>query len=349
MSTEPTKPHVSAKKRYIVLLTVIAFVIVGWSGAWVYGKSVLSDQIDLHMARMAGRGHEVGCADLGVAGYPFRYEVRCRVFTSKGRFGAEGNLGSLNGVALVYNPWHVILEADAPAAIAVPGSGVSGELSWDTARASIKYSLDALGDLDMVLTKPELAYRDMHSVATASSEKAEFHLRRTPSLPDGVDGYVSVDALMLESVPDLKAPLDLRAHVQLKNGSPLLSGANLALLTQMSGGKLPIQLVFSEIKTGNSRFGASGDLILDGAGLLSGQVKLSLSNPEQALAIVKPLFPPQNNGFAVAEGLFKSLKPTITDSDGNPAIELPLAIDQGMMRIGFVTLGWIPPLFQAGI
>ncbi|MEP4770153.1 MAG: DUF2125 domain-containing protein [Roseibium sp.] len=349
MTTEPTLPQVSSKKRYIVLLAVIGLVIVGWSGAWTYGRSMLADQLDLQMARITGNGLELGCADLRIAGYPFRYEIRCTDLTSKDRFGAEGNLGSLNAVTLVYNPWHVILEADAPAAIAVPVNGLSGDISWDTARASVKYSMDGLGDLDMVLTKPKAAFQNSFSAAAASSEKAELHLRKAPDLPDGVDGFVSVDDLKLENVPELNDLLNLRVHLRLENGAPLLSGANLALLTQMNDGQLPIQLVFSEIKSGHSRFGASGDLVLDGNGLLSGQVKLSLSNPEQALAMIKPLFPSQDNGSSVAEGLFKSLKPTATDPDGNPAIELPLVIDQGMMRIGFVTLGWIPPLFQAGI
>ena len=328
MTAKSEDTSVSSKNKYIYLLIAIGVVVAGWTGAWFYGRSLVSDQIAQQMARLSASGVRVSCGDLGVFGYPFRYEVRCQDLQTRDRFGAEGKLGSLDAVALIYNPFHIILEADAPAAFGNPVMGLTGELSWETARASVKYTQEALGDVDVVLARPEFVFEGAYTSGVAASEKTELHLRNVPDLPAGIDGYVSIDALRLETLPQLDVPLDTKLHLRLENGSPILSGVSLPQLIQMTGGPLPVQLVFAEIKADASRLGAAGDLVVNENGTLSGKVTLTLSNPDQAIALLKPLMPPQNNGVAVAEGLLTSMKPTAEDSAGNPAIEVPLIIDQ---------------------
>ncbi|WP_420413013.1 DUF2125 domain-containing protein [Roseibium sp.] len=348
MSSDTPIKETSSKRKYLLLLAAILLVAAGWSGAWAYGRSVLASQIDQKLAQVSDLGTEVNCRDLDIGGYPFRYEIYCKDLRAADLSGAESSVAGLNAVALVYNPWHVILEAKTPAAVSVPLKGFAGELSWETAWASAKYSMDSLGDVDVVLTQPELNFQNPLASGRAGSAKAELHLRASPDETGAVDGFVSIDGLTSELMPSLASPVDTRFHVRVRDAAPLLAGADLRWIIQELGGELPVRLELAEIAMGMSRFGASGDLTVNGAGALSGTLTLTLVQPDGFLKTIQPLFPAGSNEFSILESLLTSLKPTGTDHRGDPAIEFPLILDHGLMRVGFITLGRIPPLFQAG-
>lgn len=348
VSEHENKPSKPTRRRYILLLCAIGLVIAGWSGAWFFGRSVLADQLDTQLRAMKTKGLDLSCSDLAIAGYPFRYEVYCGDLASNDRFGTKGSLGGLNAVALIYNPWHIIFEAKAPAAIAEPLSGLLGEMSWDTARASVKFSGTALGAFDAVLSKPEAAFENPVSRGLFAADKAEIHLRNAPETAGAVDGFVSVNALQLKSLPEFGATIDMRTHVQVTGGAALLSGANLARLVQQQNGRLPVKLVLFETVLGDSRINAAGDLLVNGDGTISGKINLIIGNADGLLDLIEPLFPPQDNRFSLVRSVVQSLKGAQSEIDGIPSITLPVAIDQGLIRIGFLTLGRIPPLFSAG-
>ncbi|WP_170107145.1 DUF2125 domain-containing protein [Roseibium marinum] len=338
----------SPKRRYILLLAAVLLVASGWSVAWVYGRSVLAGQLDRQLIRMAEVGLEVSCADLAIRGYPFRYEISCPDMRSRDGSGTAASLGGLNAVALVYNPWHVIFEVKAPAVVTVPMTGVSGEITWETARASLKFRQSALGALDGVVQKPEAAFENAVSAGLFSAEKAEVHLREAPDLPGALDGYVSIDALKLKSLPDLEDTLDLRGSIRVAGGTALLAGADLAALVRMNGEDLPVGLDLFEASLGRSSVAASGEMLVHGDGTLSGTVELTLGNATALLQALKPLFPPKDQTFALLEGIIGSLEPA-QGVDGVASITLPVKIDRGVASVGFLPLGRIPALFQAGM
>lgn len=86
MSDIKTKPPKPTRRGYILLAGAIVLVIAGWSAAWFYGQSVLREQLDRQIVRMADQGLDVSCADLAIAGYPFRYEVSCADMRSADRW-----------------------------------------------------------------------------------------------------------------------------------------------------------------------------------------------------------------------------------------------------------------------
>lgn len=348
MPNAEKKPAVRSKRRYIILLSVIVVVIAGWSGAWAYGRSVLAEQIEMQLGSLARNGLQVTCSDLSIAGYPFRYEVYCQDLNSLDRTGSQGFLGGVNAVALVYNPWHVIFEAKAPATMAIPLRGAAGNMTWDTARASIKFSTGALGAVDAVINKPEAAFEDTFSSGVFEADKAEIHLRKVPGSEDAVEGFASIDGLRFLSLPEIDQALQLRGHVQIEGGAGMLAGLDLPSLVRINDGVLPVRLVLLETSLETSRVNANGDLVVNGDGTLSGTLNVTLGDAEKLLELLKPLFPPQDNSFAVVEGIVKSLTPTAVDVDGVPSIQLPVALDQGNLRVGFLPLGRIPPLFQVG-
>ncbi|KZM51132.1 DUF2125 domain-containing protein [Labrenzia sp. OB1] len=338
----------STKRRYIFLLAAVVLVTAGWSAAWVYGRSVLADQLDLQLTRMAGAGLVVSCADLAIRGYPFRYEVSCTDMRSRDRDGTAASLGGLHAVALVYNPRHVIFEAKTPAALISPMTGVSGNIAWETGRASLKFRENALGELNAVVRKPEAAIENAVSAGVFSAEKAEVHIREAPDLAGALDGYVSIDALKLVSLPDLLDTVDLRGSIRIVGGTVLLAGADLATLVRMNGEDLPVRLDLLEASMGSSSVSSSGEILVHGDGTLSGSVALTLGNATALLQSLKPLFPPKDQTFALLESFIGSLK-TAQSADGVALITLPVKIDRGAASVGFMPLGRIPALFPAGM
>ncbi|MCV0429725.1 MAG: DUF2125 domain-containing protein [Roseibium sp.] len=349
MSKSPNAQTKSSKRRYILLLSAIVLVIAGWSAAWFYGRSVLAEELDGQMRTLAQNGLDISCADLTIAGYPFRYEVSCRNMRSLDRAGTSGSLQSLNAVALIYNPRHIIFEAEAPAVVDAPLSGAAGEVSWETARASVKFSQEALGDVDLVFQKPEAALEDTVSAGVFAAEKAEIHLRSAPDQADALDGFLSVDGLQLQSIPQLQDSVDFRGHVQISGGTALLAGLDLVSLVRINGGELPVKLVLLEASLGDGSLGANGDLMVGGDGTLSGSINVTLANADDLLRALKPLFPPNDSSFSVVEGVINSLKSAGEGSGDSSTVSVPVVLDRGLIKIGFLTLGQIPPLFSAGI
>ncbi|WP_031284968.1 MULTISPECIES: DUF2125 domain-containing protein [unclassified Labrenzia] len=348
MSDIKTKPPKPTRRGYILLAGTVVLVIAGWSAAWFYGQSVLREQLDRQIVRMADQGLDVSCADLAIAGYPFRYEVSCADMRSADRRGTAASLGGLNAVALIYNPWHVILEAKSPAAMSVPVNGLEGGLTWQTARASVKFSDNALGSFDAVIDKPEAAFDTALARGLFAAEKSEVHLRKQPESAATLESFVTVQDLSLKSLPELQQTISLRSHARIEGGTALLAGADLVSLVRAQGGELPVELVLTEILLGAGKATASGSLVLSGDGTLSGSLELNLGNPDALLDSVKPLFPPEDQTFSLLQNVVKSLEPAAKEVDGVRTITLPVSVDRGVVRIGFLPLGQIPPLFPAG-
>ena len=348
MSDTKTKPPKPSRRGYILLAGAIVLVVFGWTVAWFYGQSVLREQLDRQIVRMADQGLDVSCADLAIAGYPFRYEVSCANMRSADGWGTAASLGGLNAVALIYNPWHVIFEATSPAAMSVPVNGLEGGLTWQTARASVKFGENAISSLDAVIDKPEAAFDTALAQGLFAAEKTEVHLRKQPESTATLETFVTVQDLSLKSLPELQQTISLRAHTRIEGGTALLAGADLVSLVQVQGGELPVELVLAEVTLGTGKASAAGDLVIAGDGTLSGSLELSLGNPEALLDSMKPLFPPDDQTFSLLQNVVKSLEPAAKEIDGVRTIALPISIDRGDVRIGFLPLGKIPPLFPAG-
>lgn len=348
MSETENKPPKRSRRKYILLMAAVAVAIAGWSAVWVYGRTVLGDELERQLAGLSRNGVDLTCGNMSIAGYPFRYEVACAGMQSADRAGMTASVGALNAVALIYNPMHVIFEARPPAAVSVPLSRLTGDVTWETARASLKFSQSALGEMDAVIEKPEAAIENPFVAALVSADKAEFHARRMPAAPETLEGYLSVDALSTRSLPGFEEAVDLRTQLQVEGGTPLLAGAALPALVSAEGGSLPVRLVLFQATLGESKLSASGDLTLNGDGTLSGKLDVALGNANALLAKLKPLLPQQDNTVKMIDSLVKSLDAGAPEVDGVRTISLPLAIENGFARIGFLPLGRIPPLFQAG-
>src|SRR3979490_1380174 len=104
-----------------VLLLIAA---AAWSGFWFFAASEVEVKADAWRAQEAKSGRVYDCAKRSIAGFPFRFEVRCdgasvalrSQTATQASFTAK--LGEILVVAQVYDPKLVIAEFSAPATIA---------------------------------------------------------------------------------------------------------------------------------------------------------------------------------------------------------------------------------------
>lgn len=352
MSEFDARPPKPSRRGYILLIAAVVVVIAGWSAAWLYGRSVLGNRIDWHLRALVSRDVEVDCSDQGITGYPFRYEVRCSDLSVRGPAATAASLGSLTAVALVYNPFHVILEARSPARVAMPLRGLDGVLDFDTARASVKFSREGLRALDAVLAAPALSPPALsHGGDRASrgpaADKVELHLREAPDQAGTLEAFLTADRL-IPADPAVPGPIGLRAHARLEDGMAVMAGIDpLDLLVNQ--GSLPLQLVEADLTLPSGRASATGDLTLSVDGTLSGSLNITLADAAALLHSLRGLFPPDGQTYGLLEGMVSGMEQSAPEQDGVTKVTIPVRVIGGRVMIGFLPVGTIPPLFPAGV
>src|ERR1700722_14586012 len=63
--------------RLFIMPVLVLVAAVAWSGFWFYAASQVDAKADAWRAQEAKSGRVYDCAKRSVAGFPFRFEVRC--------------------------------------------------------------------------------------------------------------------------------------------------------------------------------------------------------------------------------------------------------------------------------
>lgn len=344
MKPEPAVLTQNSARRYLALLAVIVAVIGLWSGAWLYGRSVLAAELDRAIADFGRSGVAVGCADRRIDGYPFRFEVRCLQASVADRLGTEGGVAGFDAVALIYNPWHVIFEIQGPAAASDRVSGIKARADWTSARSSVIFSDTSASRIDAVIEAPRLSLESPHGVAAITADKAELHLRPVPDDPDALEAFLSLKSVSSSLAPNQLTPIDGRAHVRIANGMGLLAGQPIMSLAANGDGQRPVDLVWLSLGTAATEINASGPLEIDREGRISGEITVKVLNPEQAVRLAGSLLPPETGFVQTLQGAAVAFGQPSLGKDGRRQLTLPLTITRGVVRIGLIPLGVLPPL-----
>ncbi|MBD1546479.1 DUF2125 domain-containing protein [Roseibium aggregatum] len=341
-------PKKNLKLRYITMAAAVAVLIAVWSGGWFYIRGLVDQRMTAGLDAINGSGNLIACKDREIGGFPFRFEVGCIGPVITDPSGLSVSLKRLEAVALVYNPWHVIFEADGPAAAGLPVQGNALSATWTSALSSMRVSGNGIRRADLSVKDFDLASNDI-DFAGLKAKTVEFHARPVPETPDAIEAFGSADGLQVHQPGGLAAPVDTRVHLRLENGLALFSAAPLSALPHDDDGSLPIDLVWMSLKSEQTEITASGHLRLTADGTLSGKVDLKIKGIDQADDLLSRLFaaetgiPSTLKGTAIAFGVRE------TDPDGTPVTHLPLTIDGGALRVGIVPLGITIPPLEAGM
>ena len=305
--------------RLFIMPGLLVIAALAWSAFWFLAASEAEVKADAWRAQEAKSGRVYDCAKRSVAGFPFRFEVRCdgasvalkSQTATQAAFSAK--LDEILVVAQVYDPKLVIAEFSAPATIAERGGPPSLAVNWSKARASV-VGLPAIPQRASIVFDDPAIDRLNATVATplARAKHVELHGR----LAEGS----SLDRPVIESAWKIEGGSVRELHPLLAqpfdaDGRALLSGLKdfapkpwpeRFREIQAAGGH--VEIVQSRIAQGELIAVAAGTLGLSANGRIDGELQMTVAGIEKvipALGIEKMLDEgvPQSTLDRVAPGV----------------------------------------------
>ena len=283
-----------------VLLLIAA---VAWSGFWFYAASKAEVAADAWAAREAKSGRVFDCAKRSIAGFPFRFEVRCSgatvslVSQTAGRTHFTAKLDNIVAVAQVHNPKLVTAEFSAPARLTDDIAQTSFLVNWSKGRSSV-VGLPAAPQRASITFDDATVDRVDGStqVGLARAKQVELQGRLAEGSPTNrpvIETMLQVVQGSIQGLhPLLSEPFDaaVRAKVTgLADFKPKPWPQRFREI-QAAGGH--VEIMQSRIQQGDTIAVASGTLGLTASGNLDGDLQLTVANLDRvipALGIEKML------------------------------------------------------------
>jgi len=367
-------------RRYAALLILVALLFGGWSWFWFYAAGKVEATVEGWRAREAKAGRVYACGSQTVGGFPFRFELNCDDASARFQSSQAPIELKARGIlvaAQVYQPNLLISEFRGPLTVAGSGQTPSLVVNWKLFQSSVRGTPKAPERVSLVLDKPAIDRMDggvAHTVLRA--EHIEIHGRMAQVLADGpAAGQPAIEiALRLDGAvaPDVPAAA----------GQPVNSAIDMVLRglddfspkpwherfrqMQASGGR--IEVTQARVQRGVTIAVGSGSVSINPNGHLNGQLNVTVAGLEpflqsigaQQMVQTSPaidklagaldrLSPGLGNaarqqiGANLSAGINMLGKPATLE--GQPAVTLPLRLDDGAMFLGPIPLGQTPALF----
>jgi hypothetical protein len=321
-------------RRITILAAVIAVVVVLWSGAWLYGASVIRQQAEA-LSQGDGAGvPRLTCEELDVGGWPFWFDATCTNATvASGDLSAE--IPEVKATVLVYDPFHLVAVATGPLTLADAFTGSREKLSWGSLEASARLTGWRIARISVIAD--DLALDGAvggGDVPLARATHAEAHLLDIPGRHDATRGlaalaaYARLDGLAAPGLAIAGANATFEADISnLPDDVRTYGDADLLRRWQAAGGKL--KLVRLKGTEGDQSFEATGDLTLDTEMRPAGQLAIHSRGLVERFGT---LVPEQWRGAVL----------------GNPAADgsysQALTLSNGVIFAGLIPLGTLPSL-----
>lgn len=339
----PSAPKRRFRRLPLVVAVGVAVAAAAWTAVWATARSRILAEVDGQLARFAARGVVVACPDRAIGGYPFRMELSCRDPGIEVRgTGAVASAASLRVVAQVWDPRLILVELDAPGL----ARDARGETSakWRSLRASLRWGAQGPQRLSIAADGLDLTSRPSGAPAIhLTAEHAEAHGRPSGGQGRDLDLALSFAAASLTVADKRVGPprADLALSTTLAEFLPPGPGPAAAAFAGRGGLIDPVRLSFA---AGGVVVEGAGRLVLDGGGLLDGMITLGARGLESlakgGAAGLGPELTTVLTGFVLLGKA--STDPSL------PGRRLEMIVDHGLVRIGRVTLGRIPPAFAPG-
>ena len=307
MSPMTSAPRRRSLWRLFAAPLLLLIAAVAWSGFWLFAASEVGVKADAWRAQEAKSGRIYDCGKRSVAGFPFRFEVRCddaSVALVSQMAGQAANavpvtarLREILVVAQVYDPKLVIAEFTAPAAISDRAAQTSFVANWRTGRSSVVGLPGVPQRASIVFDDPVINRVDAGAqVPLAAAKHVELHGRIAEGSPSDrpvIETALQISAGSIQNLhPVLVQPFDadIRALVSgLRDLAPKPWPVRFREI-QAAGGH--VEIVQSRIQQGDLIAVATGSLGLSPGGNLDGELQMTVAGLEQivpALGIDKML------------------------------------------------------------
>jgi len=284
-----------------IVPVLVLIAAAAWSAFWFYAASQAGVRADAWRAQEAKSGRVYDCAKRTVAGFPFRFEVRCDgasvalVSQTASNTPFTAKLGEILVVAQVYDPKLVIAEFAAPASIAIPEQSPLRD-DWSKARSSV-------AGLPAVPQRGSIAFDDVSidrinssslQIPVARAKHVELHGRLAEGSPTDrpvIEAVFQMNDGSVQGVhPVLAEPFnaDVRAKLTgLRDFAPKPWPERFREIAA-AGGK--VEIVQSRIQQGEMISVAAGTLSLNANGNIDGELQMTVAGLERivpALGIEK--------------------------------------------------------------
>ncbi|MBB4303576.1 hypothetical protein GGD81_002623 [Rhodobium orientis] len=332
-------PRRSRSSRIFVLAVAgMVAVIAAWSAAWWYIADTAGTVIDRTLANLRRGGTVIDCGGREIGGWPFRLEVRCAPLDLKAPDGTTLTVAAARAVALVYKPRHVIVEADAPAEIAL-GGRAPGAIAWSLGHASVIVGDHGPRELSVALENPRVSGFGPVGLKDVAAANAQFHMRQAPDRPGAIDIALSVSDLVESPVP-LGAPVGAGLEARLPaNVMPNAAGP-VALAARAAGGPA-VDITRAHLEADTARLALGGHLELNAAGAPEGKLDLRVTDASRVTAVLKRLLPADPAKLESIEGAITGFGRKV-EEDGKTVHVLPIQIRNGQASLGLVPLFRLP-------
>lgn len=170
-------------KRIIIVGTVLVLVIGLWSAAWLYGATLIRQQVEALASADGQATPRLVCDRFGVGGWPFYFDVTCGDMTV-----TSGDLtfsvAEVRASAEAYDPWLVVASLYGPMQVADAFTGSRQQLDWKRIEASLRLKDWRIARLSVVGEELALADTVAEPLPLAKAKQMEFHLVDVPAAHD---------------------------------------------------------------------------------------------------------------------------------------------------------------------
>lgn len=355
-ATDPQQIPAPQRVSRLGLFLPVAFLVVllaGWSAFWFVARARVNDAITIWLAQEAEQQRQWSCPDRTIGGFPFRFEVRCTDlrFTGTTPAGAvKGSLAHFTAVSQVYQPNHVIIEAQGPLITDQEG-GERITLNWQSFDASAVFSGNRLDRFSVVVDQPlVIAGADAQAVQLMQAKAWESHLRIDPDRPAEDHVYDIAFTLNDAQLPALDAFVGTQDNTTIKFRGAITEAAPFTAKApsveferwRLAGGVFEIDEL--SLTKGPQRLQAKGQLSIDDQRRPQGRIEASVVGLEGLLSRFG--FGGKNNN-ALAGGLAILGGGKSQTGAATPGLTPlpPITIRDGQLFVGPFGISQVAPLY----
>jgi hypothetical protein len=350
-------------------LVIVIILAIGWTGLWYYAAGRAEIEFAAWRNREAAAGRVFNCATQGIAGFPFRIELKCaepalNLQAQKLTFRFKDLLAAVQ----IYQPTLLIAEITGPLTV-TDGEGPIA-IDWTLGQASVHGLPSEPDRVAVVLDKPSVARLASPATTTlASAEHLELHARQAPRLPQDplvLDLALNFTKALFPGLRIPDGPIDAEIAGTLRGLRDLRPKPLSDLLRDLQAANGRLEVTHARIRQGEIVGVGQGALSLTARGTLDGQIQLTVAGIEQlmvalgldkkvgqasqnALDRVAPglnldrLLGSRGNAALAAAGVAMLGQPA--ELEGRHAVTLPLRFADGVVFLGPLRAGEVPPLF----
>jgi hypothetical protein len=370
---------------FIAALAIVVALAAGWSWLWSYAAAIADRALTGWIDREAALGRVYACGTQSIGGFPFSIFTRCdqaaAAFNSnKPPFDVRAK--DITFSATLYRPTLLNGEITGPVTLADPGQPPTFTADWSRAQISLLGLPPADPErVTITLGKPRLArVAGAGSGLIFQADRVEVDgrivqgsARHNPVIE--ATGHFAA-AMAPSFHPLLAEPLqgDIDAVMSgFKDFSPKPWAVLFRDMQQAGGG---ITLKSLRIERSDAVVIGSGALTLNERGKLDGEIRVAVAGVENIVPLLGvdqligqgidrltgssgPAAPGLNAldrllpglSGVVRQGATSGLIETVkqmgqpTEIDRKPAVALPLRVNDGVVFLGLIPLGVVPPLF----